>query len=65
MDFHIGYSDADEDNFFGDDDSYIDYKVGINYDVAGVTLGLAWYGTDIDDSELADDRAVFSISKSL
>ena len=65
MDFHVGYSDADEPDFFGEDDSYIDYMVGFNYDVAGVTLTLAWYGTDLDDSDLADDRAVFSISKSL
>jgi len=65
MDFHVGMSDADEDDFFGEDDSYIDYMVGFNYDVAGVTLTLAWYGTDLDDSDLADDRAVFSISKSL
>lgn len=65
LDFHLGYSDADEEDFFGEDDSYIDYMVGFNYDVAGVTLTLAWYGTDIDDNELADDRAVFSVSKSL
>lgn len=65
LDFHLGYSDADEDDFFGDDDSYIDYMVGYNHDVAGVTLTLAWYGTDIDDSDLADDRVVFSVSKSL
>lgn len=65
MDFHLGYSDADEANFFGEDDSYIDYMVGVNHDVAGVTLSLAWYGTDLDEDELADDRVVFSISKSL
>ncbi len=65
VDFHIGFSDADADDFFGEDDSYIDYSVGVNYDIAGVTLSLAWVGTDLDDNELADDRAVFTISKSL
>ncbi len=65
FDFHVGYSDADEDNFFGEDDSYVDYMLGYNHDIAGVTLTLAWYGTDISDDDLADDRAVFSISKEL
>ncbi|GIX30061.1 MAG: hypothetical protein KatS3mg124_0533 [Porticoccaceae bacterium] len=65
LDLHLGYTDTDREEFFGEDDSYLDYKVGLNWDVAAVTLGLAWYGTDLDDNDLADDRIVFSVSKSL
>lgn len=65
LDLHVGFSDADADDFFGEDDSYVDYSVGLNFDVAGLTMGIAWVGTDLDDNELADDRAVFSISKSM
>lgn len=65
LDFHLGYSDADEEDFFGEDDSYVDYSIGVSYGVAGVSLGLAWVGTDVDDDDLYDDRVVFSISKDL
>ena len=68
LDLHLGYSEADENNFFGvtgEDDSYIDYSIGITHGIGGVDLGLTWYGTDLDDDDLADDRIVLSISKSL
>lgn len=62
LDFHLGYSHTDTSNFFGDTSNYWDYMVGYNHDVAGVTLGLAWHGTDINSDDLADDRLVFSVS---
>ncbi len=66
IDFHIGMTDADDDRFFfNEDDSYIDYSLGVTHGIGGVDLGLTWYGTDLDNSDLADDRIVFSITKSL
>ena len=69
LDFHVGQTTTDEDGLVDDDDSYIDYMIGANYDVADVTLTLAYYGTDVDNDAAADgaadDRFVFSISKSL
>jgi len=71
--FHAGYNDFDEEGFFGDsdEDSYTDYSITLGYAFMGVDLSVAWVGTDIDDedcfgdSDLCDDTAVFSISKSL
>lgn len=66
LDFHIGQTTTEEDGLVDDDDGYMDYLVGLNYDVAAVTLTLAYVGTDVDaDNDYADDRLVFSISKSL
>jgi uncharacterized protein (TIGR02001 family) len=68
--FHAGYSDF-EDQFLTDNaDSYTDYSVSLGYTFKGVDLSVAWVGTDLDDTEcfdsnLCDDTAVFSISKSL
>lgn len=63
---HLGYSDVDEDNFFdAGENSYIDYSIGLSTTAAGVDLGLTLYGTDLDNIDAADDRVVFSISKSL
>ncbi len=66
LDLHVGYSDADEDDFFAaGESSYIDYSIGLSTSAGGVDLGLTLYGTDLDDIDAADDRVVFSISKSL
>ncbi len=69
VDVHLGMTTTDEDGLVDDDDGYIDYMIGANYDVANVTLSLAYYGTDVDNDDAAegaaDDRIVFSISKSL
>ena len=68
--FHVGYSDF-EDEFLTDNaDSYTDYSVTLGYSFKGVDFSVAWVGTDLDDTEcfdsnLCDDTAVFSISKSL
>lgn len=64
-DFHVGYSDVDEDDFFdAGEDSYIDYSVGLSTSAAGVDLALTLYGTDLDGIDAADDRLVFSVGKS-
>jgi len=68
---HAGYNDFDDEGFFATDEtSYTDYSVSLSYTFMGVDLSVAWVGTDLDDddcwnSNLCDDTAVFSISKSL
>lgn len=65
LDLHVGYSDVDSDSFFDDgEDSYVDYSAALTTSTAGVDLALTYYGTDLDDIDAADDRIVFSISKS-
>ena len=45
---------------------YNDYKVGVGYDYAGLTFGLAYVGNDSDaNADIFDDRVIFSISKSM
>jgi uncharacterized protein (TIGR02001 family) len=69
--FHAGYNDFDKTDFLGADaDSYTDYSVTLGYTFKGVDFSVAWVGTDLDDDEcwdsnICDDTAVFSISKSL
>lgn len=66
LDLHVGYSDVDEEDFFDvGEDSYLDYSIGLSTSAAGVDLALTFYGTDLDDIDIADNRVVFSISKSL
>jgi len=71
---HLGYSILDEDEglFAPLEDEYFDYLLGVTYTFADFDFSLAWVGTDLDRDdigaaaeELADDTAVFTISKSL
>lgn len=71
---HAGYNDFDNNKsstFLTDDeDAYTDYSVSLTYTFKGVDLAVAYVGTDLDksecfDSNICDDTAVFSISKSL
>ena len=69
---HVGYNDFDDAGVFlsNDEDSYTDYSVSLSYAWAGVDLSVAYVGTDLDkedyfDTKLADDVAVFTISKSM
>jgi len=65
LDLHVGYSDADSDDFFAlGESSYIDYSAALTTSAAGVDWALTYYGTDLDDIDIADDRIVLSISKS-
>jgi uncharacterized protein (TIGR02001 family) len=53
--------------YTGSDDSYIDYKLAVSKSLAGVALELAYMGSDIDDTDLAngigEGRAVLTASK--
>lgn len=53
--------------YTGADDSYLDYKVAVSKSLAGVALELAYMGSDIDDTDLANGlgeaRAVLTVSK--
>ena len=69
IDLHLGYTDTDSDALGTDEDSYIDYLAGLNYEVNGTTFTLAVAGTDADEDEnfgdLGEARAVFSVSRAL
>lgn len=65
LDFNIGYTDTDADDYWEDGaDGYMDYGVTLGYSAFAVDFALALIGTDLDDIEAADDRVVFSVSKS-
>lgn len=65
VDFNIGYTDTDEDDFWEDGaDTYMDYGITLGYSAYDLDFALALIGTDLDDVDAADDRVVFSISKS-
>jgi len=64
LDFHVGYTTTDEDGIAVEGDDYIDYSVALTTSGAGVDFALTFFGTDVDDNELADDRLVFSVGKS-
>lgn len=67
---HVGWNKFEEDVFLSSDKGdYVDYLLGVTWNVLGVDLGLAWVGTDLGeedvfDTDWGDDAAVFSISKS-
>jgi len=68
--FHAGYNDFEDEFLANDEDSYTDYSVTLGYTFKGVDFSVAWVGTDLDDedcwnSNICDDTAVFSISKSM
>ena len=64
LDLHVGYTDADGDDFFDvGESSYIDYSAALTTSGAGVDFSLTFYGTDLSDIDAADDRLVFAISK--
>jgi len=64
LDFHVGYTTTDEEGIAAPGDDYVDYSVGLTTSGAGVDWALTFYGTDIDDIDVADDRFVLSVSKS-
>lgn len=64
LDFHVGYTIADEDDVLVEGDDYVDYSVALTTSAIALDFALTFYGTDIDDVDLADERVVFSISKS-
>lgn len=44
--------------------SYNDWKIGVSKDFVGLTFGLDYVDTDVDNEDLADGRVILSVSKS-
>lgn len=63
LDLHAGFTTTDEEDIAAPGDDYIDYSVALTTSGAGVDFALTFFGTDVDDVDVADDRLVFSISK--
>ena len=67
LDMHIGHQDIDDNTTFGLPD-YLDWSFGLSTSVQGFDLSIAYIDTDIKDSQgaqdIADSRAVFSVSRS-
>ena len=66
----LGYTQADEYDFGGGDDHYVDWKAGVTYSfasVSGLSAELAAIGTDIDAITVAErgveTGAVFTLTK--
>lgn len=66
---HVGLNLLD-DQYYGsglslDEDSYLDYKLGVNKAFQGVTLELAYMGSDLDDAIVSDGEGtvVATVSK--
>lgn len=56
----VGYYDID-----GNNTDYTDWSVGASTELAGFGFDLSYIDTDVDNDDLADDRIVFTISKSM
>ncbi|MDQ7969439.1 MAG: TorF family putative porin [Oxalicibacterium faecigallinarum] len=68
LNLHVGKTNMK--NYSGDDD-YLDYSIGVDYDLGFATVALTAYDTDKDNAystgtskKVAGSGAVFSISKS-
>ncbi|WP_068809205.1 TorF family putative porin [Thauera phenolivorans] len=59
LDAHVGYSEMK-----GGLDNYTDWKLGVTKNLAGLDVGLHYVDTDLDDSDLADERLILSVAKS-
>ena len=69
----LGYTQADDYDFGGGDDHYVDWKAGVTYSfasVSGLSAELAAIGTDIDTDTMTDlskrgveTGAVFTLTK--
>jgi len=57
--FHYGSSDFDEA------DDYEDWKIGLSKSWKGFDFALDYTDTDVNNNNLADDKFIFTISKSL
>jgi len=72
LDLHIGYNDLEKNGGFlsSDEDSFVDYSVGLTASWASVDWSIAYVGTDLDEEDVfgtdwGDDAAIFTISKSM
>jgi uncharacterized protein (TIGR02001 family) len=71
----VGYSFGDAyEQSGGTDYEYVDYKIGVNKDIAGVNFDLSYVGNDLsgkecdaygysDDKGHCDDRVILTVSK--
>jgi uncharacterized protein (TIGR02001 family) len=72
LDLHVGYNDLEKNGGFlsSDEDSFVDYSVGLTASYFSVDWTIAYVGTDLDDDDVfgydwGDDAAIFTISKSM
>ena len=72
LDLHLGYNDLEKNGGFlsSDEDSFVDYSVGLTASWASVDWSIAYVGTDLDEEDVfgtdwGDDAAIFTISKSM
>jgi len=72
LDLHVGYNDLEKNGGFlsSDEDSFVDYSVGLTASWASVDWSIAYVGTDLDEEDVfgtdwGDDAAIFTISKSM
>lgn len=68
LDFGVGINIAKSDDFFGDDNEYVDYSATASMPLGGINLGIGIVGTTVDDSACDRDceaRVVVSLSKDL
>jgi len=66
---HVGYNSFKKTDFMDTGKkNYVDYSVGVSYDLAGVDLGLAYVGVDKNGKnafkEFGVNKVVFSVAKS-
>lgn len=50
---------------FDEGDDYTNWSIGGTLSLEGFDLDLRYWGTDVDDVEIADDRVVLSISRAM
>ena len=55
---HVGYNDIK-----GQDD-YTDWKLSVSKEFVGLNFGLHYVDTNVNNSDLADERVILSVSKS-
>lgn len=64
---HVGFQEIEDNTTFGVPD-YLDWSVGINYNLEGFDLSLAYIDTDLDEpgecSDGCDAKVIFGISRS-
>ena len=68
LDFGVGLNIAKSDDFFGDDNEYIDYSATASLPLGGVNFGIGIVGTNIDEDSCGRDceaRVLVTLSKDL
>lgn len=71
LDLHVGYNSFEEEEFLFEEDSYLDYSVGVSTSYFDLDWSLAYVGVDLDEDDcfdakdICDNTVVLSVSKSL